>query len=68
MKKKIAIVFLLMLTLCGCTKRFNTEVDVDTKILSWDDLYNGILDIDENVSLPVEVKSRLTMYLCTEEL
>lgn len=45
-----------------------TEVDVDTKILSWDDLYNGILDIDENVSLPVEVKSRLTTYLCTEEL
>ena len=31
MKKKIAIVFLLMLTLCGCTKRFNTEVDVDGK-------------------------------------
>ena len=31
MKKKIAIVFLLMLTLCACTKRFNTEVDVDGK-------------------------------------
>ena len=31
MKKKIAIVFLLMLTLCGCTKRFNTEVDIDGK-------------------------------------
>ena len=31
MKKKIAIIFLLMLTLCGCTKRFNTEVDVDGK-------------------------------------
>ena len=46
----------------------NTEVDIDTKILSWDDLYNGILDIDENISLPVEVKSRLTTYLCTEEL
>ena len=50
------------------TEYLNTDVDVDTKILSWDDLYNGILDIDENVSLPVEVKSRLTMYLCTEEL
>ena len=31
MKKKVAIVLLLMLTLCGCTKRFNTEVDVDGK-------------------------------------
>lgn len=31
MKKKIAIVLLLMLTLCGCTKRFNTEIDVDGK-------------------------------------
>lgn len=31
MKKKIVIIFLLMLTLCGCTKRFNTEVDVDGK-------------------------------------
>ena len=31
MKKKIAIVLLLMLILCGCTKRFNTEVDIDGK-------------------------------------
>lgn len=29
MKKKLTILFLLMFTLCGCTKRFNTEVDIN---------------------------------------
>lgn len=44
------------------------EVDVKTKILSWDDLCNGILNMPENDKLTFEVKSRLTEYLCSEEL
>lgn len=45
-----------------------TEVDVDTKILSWDDLYNGVLVIPENDSLSTEDKTTLTTYLCKEDL
>ena len=45
-----------------------TEVDVNTKILSWDDLYQGILDLSDNNSLTVDVKSRLTDMLCSDPL
>lgn len=45
-----------------------TEVDVDTKILTWDDLYNGVLSIPENDSLSTEDKTTLTNYLCKEDL
>lgn len=45
-----------------------TDVDVETKILSWDDLYDGILNLEENNSLTTEVKTRLTNMLCNEEL
>lgn len=45
-----------------------TEVDVDTKILTWDDLYNGVLSIPENDSLSTEDKTTLTTYLCKEDL
>lgn len=45
-----------------------TEVGVDTKILSWDDLYNGVLSIPENDSLSTEDKTTLTIYLCKEDL
>lgn len=44
------------------------DVEIETKILSWDDLYNGILNIDENKELDFEAKTRLTEYLCTEDL
>lgn len=45
-----------------------TEVGVDTKILTWDDLYNGVLSIPENDSLSTEDKTTLTTYLCKEDL
>lgn len=45
-----------------------TEVNVDTKILTWDDLYNGVLSIPENDSLSTEDKTTLTTYLCKEDL
>ncbi len=45
-----------------------TEVDVDTKILTWDDLYSGVLSIPENDSLSTEDKTTLTTYLCKEDL
>ena len=45
-----------------------TEVDVDTKILTWDDLYEGILSIPDNDSLSTEDKTTLTNYLCKEDL
>lgn len=45
-----------------------TEIDVDTKILTWDDLYNGVLSIPENDSLSTEDKTTLTTYLCKENL
>ena len=45
-----------------------TEVNVETKILSWDDLYNGVLGIPENDSLSTEDKTTLTTYLCKEDL
>ncbi len=44
------------------------EVEVTTKVLSWDDLCNGILNMPENDKLTFEVKSKLTEYLCSEEL
>jgi len=44
------------------------ETDVNTKVLSWDDLCNGILNMSENDKLTFETKSKLTEYLCSEEL
>ena len=45
-----------------------TEVPVETKILSWDDLCNGILNLPENDSVDYDNKAKLTEYLCKEEL
>ena len=46
----------------------NTELDIETKVLSWDDLCNGILNLDENEKLSVDDKARITQYLCKDEL
>lgn len=45
-----------------------TEVDVETKVLSWDDLCIGILNMDENTKLSVEEKTKITELLCKEDL
>lgn len=45
-----------------------TDVDVETKVLSWNDLCNGILNLDENAGISMEDKTRLTEMLCYEEL
>lgn len=44
------------------------EVEVNTKVLTWNDLCDGILNMPENDKLTFEVKSKLTEYLCSEEL
>lgn len=50
------------------TEYIMQDVDVDTKCLSWDDLYNGILNLEENKELDFEAKTRFTEFLCIEEL
>ena len=45
-----------------------TDVDVETKVLSWNDLCDGILNIEENANVSMEDKTRLTEILCSEEL
>lgn len=45
-----------------------TEVDIETKVLGWDDLCSGILNLDENTKLTVDDKTRITEYLCKEDL
>ena len=45
-----------------------TEVPVETKVLSWDDLFDGVLNLPENDSLTTDEKTALTTYLCKEEL
>ena len=45
-----------------------TEVPVETKVLGWDDLFDGILNLPENDSLTTDEKTTLTSYLCKEEL
>lgn len=45
-----------------------TEVEVETKILSWDDLCTGILNMDENAKLTVDEKTKITELLCKEDL
>lgn len=45
-----------------------TDVDVETKVLSWNDLCDGILNLDENTGISMEDKTRLTEMLCAEEL
>ena len=44
------------------------EVEVNTKVLTWNDLCDGILNMPENDKLTFDVKSKLTEYLCSEEL
>lgn len=46
----------------------NTDIDIVTNVLSWSDLYDGILNNEENSSLSLEVKTRLTERLCSEEI
>ena len=45
-----------------------TDVDIETKILSWNDLCDGILNLEENANVSMEDKTRLTEMLCSEEL
>ena len=45
-----------------------TDVDIETKVLSWNDLCDGILNLDENANVSMEDKTRLTEMLCSEEL
>lgn len=44
------------------------DVDIETKVLSWNDLCDGILNLDENANVSMEDKTRLTELLCSEEL
>lgn len=45
-----------------------TDVDIETKVLSWNDLCDGILNLDDNTGVSMEDKTRLTELLCSEEL
>lgn len=45
-----------------------TDVDIETKVLSWNDLCDGILNLDTNANVSMEDKTRLTELLCSEEL
>lgn len=45
-----------------------TEVPVETKVLSWNDLFDGVLNLPDNDSLTTEEKTTLTSYLCKEDL
>jgi hypothetical protein len=45
-----------------------TEVPVETKVLSWNDLFDGVLNLTDNDSLTTEEKTTLTSYLCKEDL
>ena len=45
-----------------------TDVDIETKVLSWNDLCDGILTLEENANVSMEDKTRLTEMLCSEEL
>lgn len=45
-----------------------TDVDIETKVLSWNDLCDGILNLDNNTNVSMEDKTRLTELLCSEEL
>ena len=45
-----------------------TDVDIETKVLSWNDLCDGILNREENANVSMEDKTRLTEMLCSEEL
>lgn len=45
-----------------------TDVDVETKVLSWNDLFDGILGLEENSNISMEDKTRMTELLCSEEL
>ena len=45
-----------------------TDGDIETKVLSWNDLCDGILNLDNNANVSMEDKTRLTELLCSEEL
>lgn len=45
-----------------------TDVDIETKVLSWNHLCDGILNLDNNANVSMEDKTRLTELLCSEEL
>ena len=45
-----------------------TDVDIETKVLSWNDLCDGILNLEDNANVSMEDKTRLTEILCSEEL
>ena len=61
MKKKIAIVLLLLLTLCGCTKRFTIEGTDGDKKTTKSYVSNIICkpEEDDNVKIYVENKDKL---------
>lgn len=45
-----------------------TDVDIETKVLSWNDLCDGILNLEDNANVSMEDKTRLTEILCSEDL
>ena len=61
MKKKIAIVLLLLLTLCGCTKRFTVEGTDGDKKTTKSYVSNIICkpEEDDSVKIYVENKDKL---------
>lgn len=44
------------------------DVDVPTKFLTWDELYDSILSNSENNSIDVNTKSMITSFLCSEDV
>ena len=44
------------------------DVDVDTKVLSWDDICNGILNLPDNEKISIDDKTKITQYLCKDDL
>lgn len=44
------------------------DIDVPTKFLTWNELYDSILNYDENSKLSVNEKSMISNFLCSEEI
>lgn len=49
-------------------EHLNTEVDIETKVLSWDDLCTGVLNVDANSSISFDIKTRITELLCKDDI
>ena len=44
------------------------DCDSPTKFLSWDELYNAILNNPENSGISINEKSMISNFLCSEEV